>query len=82
VAFARGGLVELVTHRETGYLCPTSDVDGLLEGLRHFLREPAARARASAASLAAFDAPENDCTPREFQRRWWAMFDRVSGARL
>ncbi len=82
VAFARGGLVELVAHRETGYLCPTTDVEGLLEGLRYFLRDPSARARASAASLAAFSAPENDCTPGEFERRWWAMFDRASGARL
>lgn len=81
VAFARGGLVELVSHRETGYLCPTADLAGLLEGLRYFLRDPAARARASAASLAATSAPENDCTPGEFERRWWAMFDREGGAR-
>lgn len=82
VTFPRGGLVELVTHRETGYLCPTADLEGLLEGLRYFLREPAARARASAASLAATAAPENDCTTGEFERRWWAMFDRASGARV
>ena len=81
VAFARGGLVELVAHRETGYLCPTTDVEGLLEGLRYFLRDPSARARASAASLAASSAPENDCTPVEFEQRWWAMFDRASGVR-
>ncbi|MFI5177450.1 MAG: glycosyltransferase family 4 protein [Vicinamibacterales bacterium] len=81
VAFARGGLVELVAHRETGYLCPTADVEGLLEGLRYFLRDPSARTRASASSLAAASAPENDCTPVEFERRWWAMFDRASGVR-
>ncbi|MBI3403204.1 MAG: glycosyltransferase family 4 protein [Acidobacteria bacterium] len=79
VAFARGGLIELVTHRETGYLCPTADLEGLLEGLRYFLHDPAARARASAASLAATSAPENDCTAGEFERRWWAMFDRAGG---
>jgi len=71
-----------VAHRETGYLCHTTDVEGLLEGLRYFLHDPPACARASAASLAAFSAPENDCTPGEFERRWWAMFDRASGARL
>jgi glycosyltransferase involved in cell wall biosynthesis len=81
VAFARGGLVELVAHRETGYLCPTTDVEGLLEGLRYFVRDPSARARASTASLEAASAPENDCTPVEFERRWWAMFDRASGVR-
>jgi glycosyltransferase involved in cell wall biosynthesis len=79
VAFARGGLVELVAHRETGYLCPTADLEGLLEGLRYFLGDPAARARASAASLAATSAPDNDCTAGEFERRWWAMFDRAGG---
>jgi glycosyltransferase involved in cell wall biosynthesis len=79
VTFARGGLVELVAHRETGYLCPTADLDGLLEGLRYFLRAPAERARASANSLAQAESPDNDCTAGEFARRWWAMFDRASG---
>ena len=79
VTFARGGLVELVAHRETGYLCPTADLDGLLEGLRYFLRAPAERARARANSLAMAESPQNDCTAEEFARRWWAMFERASG---
>jgi glycosyltransferase involved in cell wall biosynthesis len=78
VTFARGGLGELVVHRETGYLCPTADLDGLLEGLRYFLSQPAARARASANSLAAAARPDEDCTPAEFERRWWALFERAS----
>ena len=74
VTFARGGLPELVEHRRTGYVCATADLDGLLEGLRHFLLHPAERASASTNSLAVAAAPGNDCTPPEFERRWWAMF--------
>ena len=78
VTFARGGLTELVTHGRTGHVCATSDLDGLLDGLRHFLANPGERAAASAHSLAASAAPGNDCTPGEFERRWWAMFERAS----
>jgi glycosyltransferase involved in cell wall biosynthesis len=78
VTFARGGLAELVTHLDTGYLCPTADLAGLLEGVRFFLSHPAERARASANSLAAAAEPGNDCTPAEFERRWWALFARAS----
>ena len=78
VTFARGGLTELVSHGRTGYVCASADLDGLLEGLRHFLVHPAQRAAASAQSLAASSAPGNDCTPGEFERRWWAMFEKAS----
>jgi glycosyltransferase involved in cell wall biosynthesis len=78
VTFACGGLTELVVHRHTGYLCPSADLDGLLEGLRYFLTRPAERATASAQSLAAATAPGNDCTAVEFERRWWAMFEKAS----
>ena len=79
VTFARGGLTELVTHGDTGYVCASADLDGLLEGLRHFLLDPNARAEASARSVAVSDAPGNDCTPGEFERRWWAMFQTTGG---
>jgi glycosyltransferase involved in cell wall biosynthesis len=78
VTFARGGLTELVSHGNTGYVCASADLDGLLDGLRHFLADPAERAAASARSLAASTAPTNDCTPGEFERRWWAMFEQAS----
>ena len=81
VTFARGGLPELVEHRRTGYVCATTDLDGLLDGLRYFLLQPRERDSASANSLAIAAAPGNDCTPLEFERRWWAMFsqrERVS----
>jgi glycosyltransferase involved in cell wall biosynthesis len=74
VTFARGGLPELVEHRGTGYVCATADLDGLLEGLRYFLARPGEREAASVNSLVAAVAPGNDCTPSEFERRWWAMF--------
>ena len=78
VTFARGGLTELVTHERTGHVCATADLDGLLNGLRHFLAHPDERAAASAYSLAVSDAPGYDCTTGEFERRWWAMFGRAS----
>ena len=74
VTFARGGLPELVEHRRTGYVCPTADLAGLLEGLRYFLVQPSEREAASVNSLVAASAPSNDCTPSEFERRWSAMF--------
>ena len=78
VTFARGGLTELVSHGATGYVCASSDLDGLLDGLRHFLAHPAERAAASARSLAVSAEPGNDCTPGEFERRWWSMFEKAS----
>jgi glycosyltransferase involved in cell wall biosynthesis len=74
VTFPSGGIVELVDHGRTGYICETSDLAGLLSGLRHFLRDPNAREDASAHSLRITMSPENDCTAREFNRRWWDIF--------
>ena len=81
VTFERGGLTELVAHRRTGYLCETADLSGLLTGLRYFLSQPAERAAASLNSLDVSSEPDNDCTTREFERRWWAMFSPVVGER-
>jgi glycosyltransferase involved in cell wall biosynthesis len=78
VTFARGGLGELVTHRQTGYICATADLAGLRQGLQYFLAQPQERDRASANSLAAVAGPDNDCTPVEFEKRWWALFERAS----
>jgi hypothetical protein len=81
VTFARGGLTELVDHGITGYICETADLPGLVTGLRHYLQNPGARARASANSLRVSAAPDNDCTASEFERRWWAMFSSHEEAR-
>jgi glycosyltransferase involved in cell wall biosynthesis len=81
VTFARGGLTELVSHRRTGYLCETADLQGLLAGLRYFLSQPEERAAASLGSLDVSSDSDNDCTTREFERRWWAMFSPVIGGR-
>jgi glycosyltransferase involved in cell wall biosynthesis len=78
VTFDRGALRELVAHEETGYICPTNDLAGLREGIRHFLDQPALRRRASANSIAAASRADDDCTPAEFERRWWALFERAS----
>jgi glycosyltransferase involved in cell wall biosynthesis len=78
VTFANGGLVELVEHGSTGYICDTADLDGLLRGLRWYLTAPAKRTAASVNSLRVTASPENDCTAREFERRWWDIF-RAAG---
>jgi len=76
VTFARGGLTEMVDHKNTGFVCSTPDLEGLLDGLRYFLSNADRRAAASDNSLAAAAAANNDCTRPEFERRWWAMFAR------
>jgi glycosyltransferase involved in cell wall biosynthesis len=78
VTFDRGALAELVSHRETGYVCPAADLAGLREGVAYFLDRPDERARASDASIAAAHRPDEDCTPAEFERRWWALFAKAS----
>jgi glycosyltransferase involved in cell wall biosynthesis len=82
VTFAQGGLIELVDHGTTGYVCETSDLQGLLAGLRHYLMNPCERARASANSLRVSAAPDNDCTAFEFERRWWSIFSSSSEASM
>jgi hypothetical protein len=80
VAFARGSLTEMVDHGRTGYICSTPDVAGLLDGLRHYLRDRSAREAASAASLRMMSAPDNDCTSQEFERKWWNIFGRTAAS--
>ena len=46
--------------------------------LAYFVTQPAERARASANSLAAAATPGDDYTAAEFERRWWALFERAS----
>jgi len=75
VTFASGGLIELVDHLQTGYLCETPDLQGLLAGLRYFLNDRSARDAAGAASLRVTSSPDNDCTAPEFGRRWRDIFE-------
>jgi glycosyltransferase involved in cell wall biosynthesis len=76
VTFARGGLTEQIRHGQTGYLCRTHDVAGLLEGLTYFLAQPAERARISAESLVEVERTDSDYQPAEFARRWRLLFDQ------
>ena len=75
VAFARGGLIEQIEHGHTGYLCPTADLAGLIEGLTYFLTQPAERARISTASRLEAARRDSDCQPAEFARRWRVLFE-------
>ena len=74
VTFRSGALPELVEHERTGYLSETSDLAGLLAGLRHFLRDRIARDQASARSLYVTTALDRECTAHEFGRRWTNIF--------
>ncbi len=56
VAFATGGVVELVEHGVTGYLCREPTLPSLLEGLDYFLADGERRDKAAEASLAASSA--------------------------
>ncbi len=76
VTFARGGLTEQIRHGETGYLCSTHDVAGLLEGLTYFLTQPAERARISAESLVEVERTDSDHQPAEFASRWLHLFEQ------
>jgi glycosyltransferase involved in cell wall biosynthesis len=74
VAFAHGGLPELVRHGVDGYLCPEPTLAGLLAGLRFYLDDPAARARAGEAALAELARPGQELAAAAFAGRWWALF--------
>lgn len=52
VVFNRGGISELVDHRIDGYVCSTSTVEGLMDGIRYFLDSPEALLLASSAARA------------------------------
>jgi glycosyltransferase involved in cell wall biosynthesis len=73
VAFASGGLTELVEHGVTGYLSAEASLPGLLEGLRYFLADRARRDKASAASLAALADPGSPYAREVFAAQWWAL---------
>jgi len=74
VAFATGGVPELVEHGVTGYLCGEPTVEGLVEGLRYFLDVPDRRAKASAASLAAAERADSPYRGERFEAAWAALF--------
>lgn len=74
VIFPTGGLVESVVHLKTGFICRASTVEALVEGLRYFLDDPAARDAASAAGLAQHQAPDFPFSAAAFRRGWLDVF--------
>lgn len=73
-AFPTGGLLELVEHERTGFVCRDSSLESLLEGIRYFLHQPAARDAASAACLAEVRQPDFGYSQAAFQAAWWEVF--------
>ena len=78
VTFPSGGLVELVEHKVTGYLCEDSTLDSFLDGLRYFLDDQGARSRAAAASVRSFDHEECPYRPEVFTGRVLSVFDSAT----
>lgn len=37
IIFRSGGMPELITHKENGYICPTSDSKGLVEAMQYYI---------------------------------------------
>jgi hypothetical protein len=80
VAFATGGLPELIEHGVTGYLCSEPTTETLLDGLRYFLSDSHRRDKAAAAALAMSERAEDPYGRAEFERRWWDVFTGSAGA--
>ncbi|HVJ83876.1 MAG TPA: glycosyltransferase family 4 protein [Planctomycetia bacterium] len=74
VVTPRGGLIELVDHRRTGWIAAAADADSVAAGMAHFLDDPAARAAASAACRAELD--DSACPDRRdvFEFGWRGRF--------
>jgi starch synthase len=56
VAFAAGGLVDVVRHGDSGFLSPVEDLEGIVAGLRRLAADPALRARMGRAGRAFAEA--------------------------
>jgi glycosyltransferase involved in cell wall biosynthesis len=74
VAFANGGIPELIDDDVTGRLCDGTDVDALVSGLVPFLDDPAKRNRASQASFSRMNDPHSPFSRRRFDERWLRTF--------
>ena len=74
VVFPKGGLVELVKHQETGFVCRDDSLEALLEGLTFYLSSPEARARASRRSIESSADPHDEYGFARFARRWLVVF--------
>jgi glycosyltransferase involved in cell wall biosynthesis len=71
VAFAAGGIPELIDHRQDGYICQKKTVEGLIEGIEYFLCDPARRSAAGAAAQHALAQKFNE---EQSRREWGELF--------
>ena len=67
----RGGLPELVSHQESGFLCGDGTVDEVIAGVRWFLEDPARHESAHKASLAFVRKPDGQRDLVDAFRRSW-----------
>lgn len=77
VVTPRGGLVELVEHRRTGYLCEGADVDSLVEGLDWFLAEKGRRSAASRECLAVSKRSDWPYSRERYESAWLDVFSET-----
>jgi glycosyltransferase involved in cell wall biosynthesis len=77
IATAVGGLPEVVTHGETGYLCPVGDVDGMADAALRLLGDDERWQAAS--TLAAADARERFAL-EQVVARYEAFYENALGA--
>lgn len=73
IVFPRGGLRELVTHGVDGYICGTSDVNGLISAFKTYADRPSLvdnQGRAALASLRTLGV-------HDFPAKWRAVYDQT-----
>jgi glycosyltransferase involved in cell wall biosynthesis len=71
VVFPVGGLPELVEHSRDGYLCSEKTVEALVEGIRYFMADSAARIAAGEAAQRSLDEKFAEDL---FAREWTKVF--------
>jgi glycosyltransferase involved in cell wall biosynthesis len=77
VVTPRGGLIELVEHERTGYICEEADVDSLVAGINWFLADETRQETASKKCLADSKRDDWDYSRSRFESAWIALFDEL-----
>jgi glycosyltransferase involved in cell wall biosynthesis len=82
VVTPRGGLVELVEHRRTGFICKDADAASIVEGLEWFLADESRRQSAMKESLAASRRSDWPYQRVRYEAAWRDVFNDLEGERI